>query len=405
MEKIKLAVFTVCNIAYLNKTLALADSLLKYNGTKLDIFIIDGKREIDLGDVDCCNLHWIEDYNVPNFKMLAFKYDIIELSTCLKPFIALALLNEYDRVIFFDPDVMVFSDLSSIEYELERHSVVVTPHYFLPKETGDINDWRLMRFGFHNLGFFAVKSNKEAHSFLNWWKLRCFEDCYNDSQYGIFTDQKWVNIALGFFPFIYSSFNPGFNVAFWNVDQRRIEIVDGKYYIEDKPLVFLHFSAFDNNNPQNLSRRSFSIGENSKQIIGRLGEDYYDTLRKYDNCVKVSNKIYTFDYMSDGTYINPVLRRAFGAKMSMLNQNADPFDINGEVAKFARKNYLLKRNAKRYVAKGYNDLNNASAKKKLELLFIFLRMVLRIIGPNRFMNLSRLMIYLSGYNRNAQMWK
>lgn len=60
---------------------------------------------------------------------------------------------------------MVFNSLSGILSELDSHSVLLTPHYFVPKTDTEINDMQLMRFGFHNLGFFAVNNNEESQKF------------------------------------------------------------------------------------------------------------------------------------------------------------------------------------------------------------------------------------------------
>lgn len=47
---------------------------------------------------------------------------------------------------------------------------------------------------------------------------------------------------------------------------------------------------------------------------------------------------YSFDYMSDGkTYVNPVLRRAYASIIDEFTPSANPFDMNGDVARFARK--------------------------------------------------------------------
>lgn len=84
-------VFTVCNLAYIGKALTLADSLFTATGNKLNIFIIDRKNEEVTNKkeiTNICKITWIEDCAVPDFKRLSFKYDVIELTTSLKPFIA-----------------------------------------------------------------------------------------------------------------------------------------------------------------------------------------------------------------------------------------------------------------------------------------------------------------------------
>ncbi|MDZ4098687.1 MAG: hypothetical protein U1E13_08280, partial [Methylophilaceae bacterium] len=203
---------------------------------------------------------WIEDVGVPNCKILAFKYDITEFSTSVKPFITLQLLSRHDKVIFLDPDTCVYHSLAGIVGELNEHPIILTPHYLTPKEEeASDSDLAMMRFGSFNLGFYAVNNSDESLKFLRWWCDRCFRLCYFESQFGLSTDQKWVSIAPCFFPKLHISFNVGHNMAFWNVHERTLsKFTDGRYLVNgDQPLIFFHFSSFDDSDPRMLSRRSF----------------------------------------------------------------------------------------------------------------------------------------------------
>ena len=224
------AVFTVCNVKYLDKAFVLAESLHKYNDINLDIFLFDKKKELNINP-DFCNIHWVEDLNIPEFKSLSFKYDVIELTTSLKGWISLNLLKNSSKVVFLDPDVMVFNDLQVIFDELDAHPVILTPHYFHPKINNLVDDSVLMRQGQYNLGFFAVNSSQQSKSFLSWWSKRCLALGFNDTQGAMMVDQKWVSIATTFFPFIHISFNPGLNVSFWNLDEREISYNTDGYYV------------------------------------------------------------------------------------------------------------------------------------------------------------------------------
>ena len=236
------SVFTVCNVKYLDKVMVLAESLYKSNGIKLDVFIFDKQRTLNL-DEKVCDIHWIEDLNIPNFHILSFKYSVIELTTALKPYLALYILNSKKKVIFLDPDTKIFNDLSSISSTLESKNIMLTPHYFSPKINGLIDDEQLMRFGTFNLGFFGVNDSAESKRFLNWWSERCISNAFDDPQYGIFTDQKWVSIAPAFFN-LHISYDPGLNLSYWNLDEREItKNSNGDYVVNDEyPLLFFHFS-------------------------------------------------------------------------------------------------------------------------------------------------------------------
>lgn len=112
--KKKCALFTVCSVCYLPKALVLAESVYKFDGRKLIIYMID--RKIDLPqEFEFAEIRWIEDESIPKFKVLSFIYDVTEFSTCVKPLLALRLLNEFSSVIFLDPDTCVFSSLDLVQ--------------------------------------------------------------------------------------------------------------------------------------------------------------------------------------------------------------------------------------------------------------------------------------------------
>lgn len=398
-----LAVFTVCNIAYLPKALVLADSVLFYNQIRLNIILFDEKQELEsnLGAVD---ITWLEDLDVPEWKQLAFMYDIIEFSTSLKPFIALKLLETHKKVIFLDPDTAVYSSLDPIEQDLDVHPVVLTPHYIKPQpDTESESDLAMMRFGSFNLGFFAVSQREQAIEFLNWWNRRCLDFCFMESQFGLSVDQKWVSIAPCFFDFLKISFNPGYNAAPWNTFERSLTGKRGDQYLVNQhhPLIFFHFSNFDHDDPQYLHKRASSEVGVKYDLLEELGREYSRKLKQHESLV--DRVCYTFDYMSDGSYISPTLRRAFVSVRKNFPPDTDPFDSTGCVGDFARKNHLIvmgKRDRYRYP--GFRDVQKYG--RLLAFIYWTMRLSLRILGPNRFYDLSKLMVYLSIYRMKHKYW-
>lgn len=399
-----LAVFTVCNIAYLPKALVLADSLREHNQTRLNVILFD-KKQVLSPHPETVDITWVEDLGLPEWKQLAFIYDIIEFSTSLKPYIALKLLETHARVIFLDPDTAVYSSLDPILKDLDASPVVLTPHYIKPQpDTDSESDLGMMRFGSFNLGFFAVRQGAEASYFLNWWNRRCIDFCFMESQFGLSTDQKWVSIAPCFFDFLKISFNPGYNAAPWNTFERTLTGKKGDQYMvnTDYPLVFFHFSNFDHTDPQYLNKRASSERGKRYELLNELGRDYSKKLKHYEDAV--NRPPYTFDYMSDGSYISPTLRRAYVSVKAKLQNGADPFDANGPVGSFARKNGLVSKNTQhRY---SYPGLNEAQKNQKiLGFIYWVMRFFLRAFGPNRFYDLSKLMVYLSIYRKQDGYWK
>jgi hypothetical protein len=397
------AIFTVCNLAYLPKALVLADSVLKYQHQRLKVFLFDKKVDADFTPFNI-EVFWIEDLEVPNFKQLAFKYDIIEFSTSLKPFLTLRLLEEYDKVIFLDPDTCLFNTVAPILEDLEKHSIVLTPHYTTP-QSNDLSesDTGMLRFGSFNLGFYAVRRSGESLYFLNWWSQRCMDLCYMDSQFGLSTDQKWVTIAPCFFKDLYVSFNLGYNIAAWNSWERKLsKDKEGNYLVnEDTPLTFFHFSNFDKKDPEYLNKRSCYETNVARPDLLEIGTWYSKELDSKNT--SLASVKYAYDYMTEGEYISPTLRRAYACILPELPLNHNPFDSKGLVAQFAKKNYLFESNNESYKREGFGAVS--SNKSKLTLIYFIMRLLLRFVGPNKFMNLSRLMVYLSSYRQNRGLWK
>lgn len=403
-----ISIFTVCNLAYLPKALVLADSVFKTTGNQIQIYLFDKKQDLNLEDENC-KVYWIEELGVPNLLHLAFRYDIIEFSTALKPFIALNLLKQTSKVIFFDPDIYVYDKIKPILDDLNKNSILLTPHYTTP-QTDDIteSDTAMMRFGSFNLGFFGINKSKQSTDFLNWWSKRCIDLCYMESQFGLSTDQKWVSIAPCFFEDIKISFNLGYNAAPWNSFERNFSWDDdGKIKVNDKfTLIFFHFSNFNPDDLSYLNARSTRERGLLRNDLLKLSENYNKNLNhKILKHKELLNVNYAYNYMSNGYYISPLLRQAYSARYSELKHVIDPFNYESPVGVFAKKNFLVN---KKFKAIGYmkNNLNrNESFSKEIFFANVLLKLLLILIGPNRFYIFSRGLVFFSSSRLNRTLWK
>jgi hypothetical protein len=225
-----------------------------------------------------------------------------------------------------------------------------------------------------------------------------------ESQFGLSTDQKWVSIAPCFFDFLKISFNPGYNAAPWNTFERTLTgKEDGQYMVNtDFPLIFFHFSNFDHSDPQYLNKRASCEKGKQYELLDELGRDYSNKLKYYEQTVR--RPPYSFDYMSDGSYISPTLRRAYVSIKNKLRVDVDPFDSGGVIGAFAKKNNLLIKN-RDYKYK-YPTLSEAKSNSRtFDFVYLIMRVILRIFGPNKFYDLSKLMVYLSLYRKEHKYWR
>jgi hypothetical protein len=398
-------VFTVCNIAYLPKALVLADSLRRHAGKQLKVVLFDRKRTFKY-PVDAVDITWVEDLGVERWEELAFLYDIIEFTTSLKAYIASSLLKRHEKVIFLDPDTCVYASLRQILTDLDTYPILVTPHYTTPQpSTRNESDLAMMRFGSFNLGFFGVRRSRDSQAFLDWWHRRCLDFCFMESQFGLSTDQKWVSIAPCLFEALKVSFNLGYNMAPWNTFERSVTRTSaGNAYIVNErfPLVFFHFSNFDPSDPQYINKRASCESGVMYPTLLELGEDYAEWLS--ETTQQVETVRYSFDYMSDGSYISPTLRRAYASIRDDLVSGHNPFDSNGQIGAFARRNHLVS-DSTTTVYKYPTMRQAAKHGRVLAGVHGLMRVLLRLVSPNRFYDLTKLFVYLSCLRLQRGMWK
>ncbi len=197
------------------------------------------------------NVIFTDDFTACRERSWLFQHGIVELSTAIKPEAALSLISRDDceLLLYFDPDMVVFSPLDDIVDQLRAASVVLTPHLLQPEQEHDaVLDHELcaLRHGVFNLGFVGIRRCPEGEAFLRWWRERCRAFCWGDWRQGVFTDQKWVNFAPVFFPDTAILRSPRFNVAPWNINQRHLEgTFDEGFTVDREPLGFYHFTGLD----------------------------------------------------------------------------------------------------------------------------------------------------------------
>jgi len=135
------AAFTICAINYLPKALVLFESYRRHHPDHaFYIVLVDRKAAELVIDRPGLTVIWVEDLGVENFRQHAFAFDVIELSTNVKPASLLYLLSRYDVALYIDPDIKIYAPLEPVFSALQTASVVVTPHTNLPVIDGNKPD-------------------------------------------------------------------------------------------------------------------------------------------------------------------------------------------------------------------------------------------------------------------------
>jgi hypothetical protein len=257
--------FTICSNNYLAEALTLGDSLVNtgFHSNKYIIFLVDKFHE----DIEYNNLKYsviqVSDEIVKDFNSISSYYNIIELSTSVKPSLFKYLIKKFtaeDTFAYLDPDLFFKQNIEDyVVQELNNASILLTPHLLNPvKLNRDPFENIFLNFGIYNLGFITIKVNQNSVEMLDWWEERTLKLGIINVKEGLFVDQLWINLVPIFFKDIQITLHPGFNVAYWNIEERELKKIENIYLINNKfPLIFFHFSSFDFS-LRKLSKRKYT---------------------------------------------------------------------------------------------------------------------------------------------------
>lgn len=379
--------------------MTLRESFLKHNPS-LNFFIfladkIDGVEDVD--GVVALDKSWI-----PDWVNMAFKYDVIEFNTSIKPFCFGKLFKEgYEKVIYLDPDIYVTRPLDYIYECLNNKSVVLTPHYCDIEEhfDGAVSEETFNKVGIYNLGFCALKNDKVGQEIAKWWQNRLHYKCYSQSSEGLFVDQKWMDYIPGFFPDATCvSSHHGMNVAIWNLHERELYIDDRQGYMirrkktgDEFPLLFFHFSGFDPFETTIINRRHPQFNVTTYPSFKPIIEEYRE--RVYANGYdRFSKMTYGFNHYFDGSVITPLQRRMFRVYLNDHKVEFNPFEINTPFYKILKNSrLLLKASTKQNGFASYTkEEKNKGKKLENKVVKPILKLALRVLGAERYAMLIRL---------------
>jgi hypothetical protein len=246
-------IFTSITANYLPKAAALAHSVKRVHPEAVFHVVLCDKMPVcastttDAFD-SIINITQLPIDNLPSW---IFKHRLVELCTAVKgtAFQYIADRMGAERIYYFDPDIVVLSRLDALERKLDHNSILLTPHMLEPETDAQAildNEICCLRHGVYNLGFLAVRTSGQGRRFIDWWADRLRHYCYDEVPNGLFTDQRWVDLAPAFFDDIAIVREPEYNVATWNLSHRRgTGVAPYEIRINDRELVFYHFSGFD----------------------------------------------------------------------------------------------------------------------------------------------------------------
>lgn len=327
-------VFTSCINNYIPKARVLASSLKAIHPDWTFCLLLgeEAPEGFRLEDEPFDRVLMFDHLGIPDFQSWLFRHRVVEICTAAKgPALYHFLVREqHEKVMYLDPDIMVCNSLEPLAKLLDAHDLLLTPHQLEPQEGYQSlldNEMCSMKYGVFNLGFVAAARRGDGISFANWWRKRLLEFCYDDIPNGIFTDQRWCDLAPAFFAGLHVVRDPGCDVASWNLAERTVtRDADGVFLVNGVPLRFYHFTGYDSGAGQVMTARYGG----DMPAVGELWKLYRDRLVAcgQNELGKISWRYATF---GDGTPIPDDMRIAYRSSSALRHNYPDPFKNPGRV--------------------------------------------------------------------------
>lgn len=270
-----------------------------------------------------------------NFNQFIFKHTIVEASTSVKGQFFRYLYNLYpeeNKFIYLDPDIYVYSDFSELRMLLENRPIILCPHLLEP---GNIDmELSSTAHGVYNLGFLAVNRSIEAKKFIDWWAERLYMFCYEDISKGIFTDQKWIELAPCFFD-VEILKHRGYDFATWSLLNCNMEEINGQVYVKGAPLRFIHYSGYG----EVLDKCIREWLPDGDHPFKRLYKQY-SAIHDANDFDGISKTRWSYGTYLSGEKIWDRARRVYRSDNNLMLSTDDPFNKNNRY--FIRKSKLYK---------------------------------------------------------------
>ncbi|MEJ1935709.1 hypothetical protein WDZ92_36415 [Nostoc sp. NIES-2111] len=268
-----------------------------------------------------------EEIGGPAYRAWLFGHDIVEACTAVKAMAMRHILSieNVTGVLYFDPDIALFSRADRLVDSLQKHSVILTPHQVHPERRSDRqaiidNEIASLANGSYNLGFIGVRNCIEGRRFASWWEDRLEEWCHDRRDIGLFVDQKWCDLVPCLFDDVGILRDSAYNVASWNLSNRSVRITEsGNILVNDELLCFFHFTKLG------------PIGATMTSRYAKGALDVYELWWWYRREVeanrdpRIPHGWWAYSTFEDGEPIQKELRVLYRDRADLKNAFASPF--------------------------------------------------------------------------------
>jgi hypothetical protein len=333
------SVYTSCSINYLPKAVVLAKSFKNYHP--------DGRITLLLNDV---LPPWL-DLNSLTFDQIltpkdlgyssgwVFSHNVMELCTAVKGAALVRLLEQdaADFYLYLDPDVCVYNKLDPVAEYMGDDEIGLVPHITKPETTDlgvEMTELSVAAHGTYNLGHLIIRKGESSIRFANWWRDRLDKYCYDEKDYGLFTDQRWCDLVPAIFDKVRILRQPNLDVASWNFhgkkftqkSKRLSSIQVGGY-----PLLTYHYSG---TGPVGVHSRMRNTFAPTSGVVALLEKHYHAALDQ-EGQSDLEGWSYRGDYFDNGCQISAEARKKYRRHKDLQLAFPEPYKTAGDQTYFS----------------------------------------------------------------------
>ena len=326
----KISVYTSCALNYLPKARVLAESLACVEPrASLTLCFNDVPPDWFDPATEPFDRIWLPE-DLGYDRGWIFQHNVMELCTAVKGRALLRLIeeDEADLILYLDPDVMVCNPLALIDDYLGEASIGLVPHILAPEESEigvELTEISVAAHGTYNLGHLILRPDQRGRRFAQWWAARLDRYCFDDRARGLFTDQRWVDLAPAIFEGVKILKVPNLDVASWNLAGRTMAQNQpgdtASFTVDGTPLITYHFSG---TGPTGTHRRIREIFAPSNGAVAEIERLYEAAIARHGQA-RLEHQPPGFDFFDDATPLTPAARRLYRQHADLREAFPDPY--------------------------------------------------------------------------------
>lgn len=182
--------------------------------------------------------------------------------TCGSNLCEYLMIQGFDEITYLDADIFCFADPAIIFKEIGERSIGIIPH-----RLADADLPRLGQNGHFNVSWVTARGDV-GRKCIELWARQCREWCYYRNEPGRFGDQAYLDA----WPMLYGSdlcviSNIGAGAAPWNLQQYDVTLREGRIFLNNTPLIFMHYHEFRWNDDGSIRFTNWPLRLIDKELI------------------------------------------------------------------------------------------------------------------------------------------